>query len=122
MKDVTITEERSDNFGEKDARVISYRHPSASMDFVIKKGNHCSVSLCSGTIEGMKDITLMFIETYKPATLVNQVHSVPELRAMYKAGFRYQTSERKLLHLKATLDRLTENPSICLAWKGVFQW
>lgn len=122
MKDVTITEERSDNFGEKDATVVSIRREDGSMDFVIKQGNHCSVSLCSGTIEGMKDITLMFIDKFQPTTLVNQVQSEVELRAMYKAGFRYQTQERKLLHLKATLDHFGERSSICMAWKGVFPW
>lgn len=125
MSEIRITEAYSDNFGEKHARVISMSSPAATMDFVIKKGNHCSVSLCDGTIEGMKDLTLSFIEKYNPITLVNQVHLATELRAMYKAGLRIGTSahpKRKTLTLKESLEELNNHPSIPMGLNGVYPW
>lgn len=122
--EITIKEELSDNFGEKNARVISMVSDRASMDFVIRKGNYCSVSHAKGDIKGLKDITLYFIEKYKPETLTNQVHKITELRAMYKAGFRVpRTLEQdKPIGLKATLELLEERQSILMAWKGVVVW
>jgi hypothetical protein len=119
---ITVEESTSDNFGEPQAKVIHLRSPGASMDFVIKKGNHCSVSLASGTIRGMEEMTKCFIDRYSPNTLVNQVSNLSELQAMYKSGLYIHTDNPRPATYRECLEAFKEFPSILVAWKGKVTW
>ena len=115
----------SDNFGQPNAKEVKYTMENTRMDFVIKEGNHCSVSLCDGTIEDIRKLTLLFIVDYKPKTLVNQVHSVKELKAMYKAGLRVPIEKNGVrvgMPLKYALEYLEERPSVLVALDAKVSW
>ena len=115
----------SDNFGQLNAKEVKYRMNSSRIDFVIKQGNHCSVSLCDGTLEDIRKLTLLFIVDYKPKTLVNQVHSIKELKAMYKAGLRVPIEKNGIkvgMPLKYALEFLEERPSVLVALDAKVPW
>lgn len=115
----------SDNFGQRNAKEVKYKMENTRMNFVIKKGNHCSVSLCDGTIEDIRKLTLLFIVDYKPKTLVNQVHSTKELKAMYKSGLNIPIEKdgmRVGMPLKYALEFLKERSSVLVALDAKVPW
>lgn len=90
----------------------------AEMHFVIKEGGRCSVSLSRGTQAGMAELTTDFINVYSPKTLVNQVSSVSELKAMYRAGLRLPmyvgNFSKKYMNLKESLEYLAKKQSVMM--------
>jgi hypothetical protein len=104
---------QSNNFGEDGATVVEMRTAHAGMDFVIKQGNRCSVSMAMGTGKGMTYITKAFIEIYQPETLVNQVSNRIEMRAMYTAGL--EIPRRPKLNLKKTMAEFNERRSVMVS-------
>lgn len=115
----------SDNFGQPNAKVVKYKTGNTCMEFVIKNNNHCSVSLCHGTLEEIRKLTLLFIVDYKPKTLVDQVHSITELKAMYKAGLRIPIEKNGMvvgMPLKCALEYLKERPSVLVALDCKTPW
>lgn len=116
---ILINRYTSNNFGEPNAKVIEMRYDTpkrinaAKMDFVVKSGNRCSVSLSMGTITGMAELTRDFINSQKPAELVNQVSNSDEMKAMFRAGLRIYDGERTL-PLSKSLEALVARGSILM--------
>lgn len=114
-------EYKSDNFGEAGATVkeLLYadpkcnKQPSARMDFVIKSGDRCSVSLSMGTQIGMTELVKHFIKYHRPASLVNQVSNEAEMKAMYKAGLRVSKG-KEVLNLPKSLEALKQSGSLMM--------
>lgn len=126
MQTISITETRSDNFGEKNARVVTVQTSTAHMDFVIKEGNHCSVSLSMGKGRELKELTKAFLERHNVATLVNQVSREVELRAMYACGFRMPRAtcpnKKDINNVEETIAIMHERSSVLMAWRGITKY
>lgn len=87
----------------------------AGVDFVIKAGRRCSVSMAYGTQTGMTLLTKEFIKQYKPAVLVNQVSKASELKAMYRAGLRIPNDlYNRYTSIEKSLDVLNRCRSVTM--------
>ena len=91
------------------------KHNVASLDFaLIQKAKSASVFGAHGTITGIAELAKAFIEAEDVAYIINQVHRDCELKAMYRAGFRFGSNPE--LNLAKTLELLKERNSISMVW------